>query len=509
MHTRALCCVLVVIFATYVAAKTAEEWKNRIIYQLLTDRFAQSGEMPAKKCTDMRGWCNGTFKGIEKHLDYITGLGANAIWISPIVLNTDRGFHGYWAKNIYEIEPHFGTKQDLKSLVKACHDRGVWVMVDVVANHMGYPPGVDWRTPWNSSLLDNFYEYFYPFNKSEYYHANHKYIKWPEECHNLTKIQKYWLANLADLDQSHPFVEKTLLDWIKWLITEYDFDGCRVDTVIQVPKPFWTKFQSAGGVFMLGEANNGPPPCGTINFTAPFQGPLDSVLDFPMFWTLRYIFQEKTQNFTSLSKALKESSKAFKDRSILGGFVDNHDHERFLHKNPSQTSLRNNLVFVLMSRWIPLIYYGTEQGFNGGGDPNNRESLWPFMDRKNSLYVFIKDLIAFRSSLGQPWISSPQIEQHVEPEVYAFSRRKVLVIVTTRVTTASTTLQSHPFNEGEKVVNILNMTQTFLVDAKGRLEAKMVSGEPLVLTLNVTSYSRFFCPSIILIVTCWMVLHMM
>ena len=57
-----------------------------------------------------------------------------------MVLNTEKGFHGYWAKNLYEIEPHFGTKEELKALVKACHERGVWVMVDVVANHMGYPP---------------------------------------------------------------------------------------------------------------------------------------------------------------------------------------------------------------------------------------------------------------------------------------------------------------------------------------------------------------------------------
>lgn len=297
------------------SAKTTEEWKTRIIYQILTDRFAPSGSsLPSKKCTDMRGWCGGTFKGIQNHLDYITELGANAIWISPVVLNTAKGFHGYWAKNIYEIESHFGTEEELKSLVRACHERDVWVMVDVVANHMGYPPGTDWTTPWNSTLFDSFYENFKPFNRSEYYHPNHPWIKWPEECHDMKKLQEYWLANLPDLNQSHPYVEKTLLHWIQYLINEYDFDGCRVDTVVQVPKPFWTKFQKAGKVFMLGEANIGPPPCGTLNFTAGFQGPLHSVLDFPLFWTNRYIFQENKQNFSSLSKYLKDSAKAFLDR---------------------------------------------------------------------------------------------------------------------------------------------------------------------------------------------------
>jgi hypothetical protein len=65
---------------------------------------------------------------------------------------------------------------------------------------------------------------------------------------------------------------------------------------------------------MLGEANNGPPPCGSLNFTASFQGPLNSVLDFPLFWTMRYIFQEKTKDFTALSKYLKKSGKRYLDR---------------------------------------------------------------------------------------------------------------------------------------------------------------------------------------------------
>ena len=319
-----MCFILNKLFTTFLcfnalsvfflcSGKSAEEWKTRVIYQILTDRFAQSGSMPTTKCTDMRGWCGGTFKGIENNLDYIISLGFNAIWISPVVLNTDRGFHGYWAKDLYQIEPHFGTKSELQSLVRACHQRDVWVMVDVVANHMGYPPSTNWTTPSDSPLLDDF-SGFYPFNKSEYFHPKHAYIRWPEECHDVKKIQKYWLANLPDLNQSHPFVGQELLDWVKYLIQGYDFDGCRVDTVIQVPKPFWSKFQRAGNVFMLGEANNGPPPCGSLNFTASFQGPLDAVLNFPLYWTLRYIFQEKRQNFRALSVLLDQSKDAFRNR---------------------------------------------------------------------------------------------------------------------------------------------------------------------------------------------------
>lgn len=287
-----------------------------IFFQLLTDRFAPSGEVPSQKCVGLSNYCGGTFKGIEKHLDYITGLGANAIWISPIVLNTDNGYHGYWAQNIFEINPHFGTKEDLKSLVAACHDRDVWVMVDIVANHMGYPPNTD-PLPDVSMSFNS----FVPFNDSKYFHPVHPYIKWPEECKDQWKIEIYWLANLPDLNQSHPFVHQTLLKWIQDLTTEFEFDGYRLDTTIQVPKLFWAEFRKAGGVFMMGEANNGPPSCGSMEYVGQYQEYIDSVLAYPMYWTMRWIFQEKSKDFTSLSKAVNNSYDIYKDRLVIWLYI--------------------------------------------------------------------------------------------------------------------------------------------------------------------------------------------
>lgn len=65
-------------------------------------------------------------------------MGFDAIWISPVVDNYEKGYHGYWARNIYKINSRFGSRDDLKKLVQACHSRDIWVMVDVVANHV-YP----------------------------------------------------------------------------------------------------------------------------------------------------------------------------------------------------------------------------------------------------------------------------------------------------------------------------------------------------------------------------------
>jgi alpha-amylase len=151
-----LCCILFNCLIQLAQCKTKEEWKTRVVYQLLTDRFARTNG--DKAGCDVSKYCGGTFRGILNNLDYITDMGFNAIWISPIVENTEGSYHGYHATNIYRINPHFGSEQDLRELVNACHARDVWIMLDVVANHVG-PIGMD-------------YSRVTPFNKAEYYHDN-------------------------------------------------------------------------------------------------------------------------------------------------------------------------------------------------------------------------------------------------------------------------------------------------------------------------------------------------
>ena len=134
--------------------KSKEEWKTRVIYQLLTDRFARTnGDQSG---CDVHNYCGGTFRGIINNLEYITGMGFNAIWISPILENTPGSYHGYHMTNLYKLNSNFGTEQDFKDLITACHQKDVWVMVDVVANHSG-PVGTEFSR-------------IYPFNDSSHYH---------------------------------------------------------------------------------------------------------------------------------------------------------------------------------------------------------------------------------------------------------------------------------------------------------------------------------------------------
>jgi alpha-amylase len=146
--------LIVLLFITKIASKSKQEWKSRVIYQLLTDRFARSNG-DGSGC-DIHNYCGGTYRGIINNLDYITGMGFNAIWISPILENTPGSYHGYHMTNLYNLNSNFGSEQDFFDLVKACHAKDVWVMVDIVANHSG-PIGTD-------------YGRVSPFNDAAHYH---------------------------------------------------------------------------------------------------------------------------------------------------------------------------------------------------------------------------------------------------------------------------------------------------------------------------------------------------
>ena len=151
---KAINFILGLILIISISCKTKEEWKPRSIYQLLTDRFARSSDTGS--CVYSQ-YCGGDYKGLISKLDYIQGMGFDAIWVSPIIENTEGSYHGYHFTNLYNLNTHFGTEEDFKALVTECHKRDIWVMVDVVANHAG-PVGTDFGR-------------INPFNRAEHYHG--------------------------------------------------------------------------------------------------------------------------------------------------------------------------------------------------------------------------------------------------------------------------------------------------------------------------------------------------
>ena len=151
------------------------------------------------------------------------------------------------------------------------------------------------------------------------------------------------LANLPDLDQSNPFVRQTLKQWISNTVQTYGFDGIRIDTVPEVPKDFWSEYTQSAGVYSVGEVFNGDP-----RYVSGYQGPVAATLNYPMFYKLANAFQHK-QTMRNIHDGVTANENLFKDVSILGNFLDNHDNSRFLNTNHDWNALKNGLAYILFA----------------------------------------------------------------------------------------------------------------------------------------------------------------
>jgi glycosidase len=125
-------------------ATHVDDWRDEVIYQVLTDRFSD-GDVNNNFNVQpgaLARFQGGDWRGLEQHLSYLNELGVTTIWISPIVKNVETdadvdSYHGYWAQDLEQLNPHFGSLADLRSLVASAHEKNMKVVLDIVTNHMG------------------------------------------------------------------------------------------------------------------------------------------------------------------------------------------------------------------------------------------------------------------------------------------------------------------------------------------------------------------------------------
>ena len=415
--------LIIVILLSAISCKTKEEWKTRAIYQILTDRFARTSDTGF---CNLGQYCGGNYRGIINKLSYIKNMGFDAIWISPIVENTEGSYHGYHLTNLYKLNYHFGSEEDFRELIRACHAQDIWVMVDVVANHVA-PIGTD-------------YGRIYPFNKPEHYHDWCDIKIWQDQW----QVENCRLDGMPDLKHENDWVTKTLLEWIRDLVQKYDIDGIRIDTILEVPKWFWDRFRNAAGVFQIGEAFNGD-----IGYIKDYQNHLDSIFNYPLYYKIKDAF---CGNFRDLEDYWWNIRNQFPNPQYVATFVENHDNPRFLHRCGDRSKFTNAVIFSLLWEGIPVFYYGGEQYYGGGKDPLNREPLWDNYNTNSILYQLIGKTNRLRKSY-EIW-KYPIIQRYADNNFYAFTRGKVLACFT-NVQSLQRTIDYHGFNEGDKLCNIL------------------------------------------------------
>jgi alpha-amylase len=378
------------------AAAQPIDWHGRSIYFVVTDRFANgdptndNADGFASNAGDPNAWHGGDLRGVIDRLDYIAGMGFTGLWITPVIAQHDvHAYHGYWGWDWSRIDGHLGDLATLRELVAKAHARGIAVMIDTVANHTGR---YDYQAP--------------SFPEAAMYHHNGNIT----DYNDPTQVENNDLNGLNDLAQENPVVHDKLLDHVRWLVRESGADGLRVDTVKHVPKAFWSDWVVAANTFTIGEVLDG-----SVDANAAYAHILSATLDYPMYFAIASALG-KGGSARQLGGVLAQDGK-YRDASLQGVFVDNHDQPRFLC-GAGDAELRLALAFALTVRGIPIIYYGTEQGLRSCA--TNREDL-TVVDPSAPLARFITQLNAIRAAT--PALrTGTQHERWQDDTAYAFER---------------------------------------------------------------------------------------
>ncbi|MFJ9771651.1 pullulanase-type alpha-1,6-glucosidase [Kitasatospora sp. NPDC101157] len=383
----------------------------------------------------------GDLAGLIQKLDYIQNLGTTAIWMAPIFKNkpvqgsgadASAGYHGYWITDFTQVDPHFGTNEQLKELIAKAHARGIKVFFDVITNHTAdviddaeqqhgyrstgaYPTldadgnpvdetaVADAGAPWPKITKDSF-PYTPVFrNPADAKAKSPSWLNDPALYHNRgdstfvgESATEGDFNGLDDLDTQNPRVVKGFEQVYQQWVKDTGVDGFRIDTVKHVDMAFWQQWapalkdfaakQGNKKFFMFGEVYSGDPAV-----TSPYvtKGKLQATLDFPFQGAARsYVSQGgSARNLADLYGQDYRYTSADTDAYELPTFLGNHDMGRFgsflLADNPGAddaTLLKKDRLgseLQFLTRGQPVVYYGDEQGFTGaGGDKDARQDMF-------------------------------------------------------------------------------------------------------------------------------------
>ncbi|MFP4845034.1 alpha-amylase family glycosyl hydrolase [Winogradskyella sp. PE311] len=385
-------------------------WEGANLYFLLTDRF-NNGDTSndinfkrTKETAKLRGFKGGDIKGITQKVKdgYFTDLGINAIWMTPIVEQihdgTDEGtgvtygFHGYWAKDWTQIDPNFGTKEDLHELVKEAHSKGIRIVLDAVINHTG--PVTEKDTAWPDEWVrtdkkctfdsyDNTVTCTLVANLPDIRTESNDNVDLPPQLVDKWKAEGRYEQEVKELDDffertGHPRAPRFyIMKWLTDYITEFGVDGYRVDTVKHTEEYVWQEFKvecdyafseykknnpekvlDDNTFYLVGEIYNYNISSGQfydfgdrkVNYFNPPS--FHSLINFEFKWNSKELSYE--ESFKKYSDTLNGVLKDFGTLNYLTSHDDGSPFDK-TRKKPFETATR-----LLLSPGTSQVYYGDE-----------------------------------------------------------------------------------------------------------------------------------------------------
>lgn len=389
--------------------------QESVVYQIFPDRFCNGDKSNDPENTLKWGkpvshvsMFGGDIQGIINKLDYLQDLGINLIYLTPIFKSTSN--HKYNTADYYDIDPHFGTVELVKELVKQCHERGIRIIFDAVFNHSG-SDFFAFKDLLENQEKSRYKDWFFP----EAYPVSLDKVNYYTFANNVRHMPKFNTAN--------PEVKEYLLRVGEYWVKEVGIDGWRLDVCDEVDHEFWREFRKR-----IKAANKDAVIVGEIMHEAvSFLGgdQLDSIMNYPFKGAIVDFFAKSSINEKEFDNSITMNRVNYMNSITrqLWNLFGSHDTPRFLYECDGNIDrMKMAIVFQFCFEGVPYIYYGDEVGITGGNDPHNRACMiWDEDKQNKELLQLYKNLIKIRKE-NKELVYGNYKSLYLEDKVIIFER---------------------------------------------------------------------------------------
>lgn len=384
-----------------------DDWPFAVLYSLMIDRFLDGDldntvRSPDPEIHPLANFQGGDLAGIIQKLrsGYFSDLNISTLWLTPLQRQPDQayreaippqrmftGYHGYWPVEPRQLDPRFGTPEELEELVRLAHQQGIRILLDFVSNH------VHEEHPYFKVHRDWFGQVTLP-------DGSLNIRNWTEE----TRLTTWFDLFLPSFDYvAAPEAIDQVVEDALWWLKRFDLDGFRQDAVKHVPHSFWRKLTREmkrrfpdRDLYQIGETYGSDELIGS--YVNPAE--LSSQFNFSIYFNARGQFSSDQAEFEALIPIIQNNLEAFTPLHLMGNITSSHDQTRFIaladgqvdisenaqerafnsppgqvRQGSSYAKLANFYAFNLALPGVPVLYYGEEVGLMGAGDPDNRRPM--------------------------------------------------------------------------------------------------------------------------------------
>ncbi|XWN37024.1 MAG: glycoside hydrolase family 13 protein [Balneola sp.] len=430
-----------------------------VIYLMMPDRFANGnpdndtieGMLESADRSNPQRRQGGDIQGVVENLEYIKDLGISAIWFTPLFENDMSvkygAYHGYAATDLYKVDRRFGSNEEYKAMIETVHKNGMKVIMDMIHNHIGDQhwwmkdlPTKDWVHDFEKMGQTNF-------------RGSAASDPYASDFDSKKLVDGWFVPEMPDLNQDNELLTDYLIQNTLWWIEYTGVDGIRMDTYVYPDKEYmarWAKevLDAYPDFNIVGEAwVNTVPGVGfwqddKDGVDDGYDSELPSLTDFQFSFAARKAFNEDFGWETGISRLYYMLSQDFVYSNPMKNvtFLDNHDMSRFYeHIGKREAEFKMALAWLMTTRGIPQIYYGTELMLgheNRGGDdeawrqtmpggfPDDSHSVFTKEGRtqkENEIHEYTKKLIHWRNS--SPAIHEGKLVHFIpQDNVYVYFR---------------------------------------------------------------------------------------